>query len=80
MLRLGIAPKYLTWSKFDRLILLYWQLLSPYVLYLIQAEGDPTYYNDFEYLWKKIARFEKNELKRRHVDVEKRKLDDFLQS
>ncbi len=78
MLKRGIAPKYLTWSKFDRAILLYWQLLSPYVAWLRKEEGDPTYYNDFEYLWKKIARFEKNKLKRNHVDVETCKLDEFL--
>ena len=78
MLKRGIAPKYLTWSKFDRRILRYWQLLSPYVLYFRREQGDPTYYNDFEYLWKKIARFEKNKLKRNHVDVEKRILDEFL--
>jgi len=78
LLRKGIAPKYLIWSMFDYRILRYWQLLSPYIRNYRVQKQDRTYYNDFEYLWKRIARFEKNILRRNNVDADRSDLDQFL--
>lgn len=78
LLRKGIAPKYLTWTMFDRRILRYWQLLSPYIRNNREQERDDTIYSEFEYLWKKIARFEKNALRRNRIEVDQTSLNQYL--
>ncbi|MGH9345296.1 MAG: GNAT family N-acetyltransferase [Terriglobia bacterium] len=78
LLRKGIAPRYLIWTMFDRPILGYWQLLSPYIRNYRKQERDDTIYSEFEYLWKKIARFEKNALRCNKIGIDEVRLQKYL--
>ncbi|MGH9449711.1 MAG: GNAT family N-acetyltransferase [Terriglobia bacterium] len=79
LLRKRIVPQYLAWTMFDYRILRYWPWLSRcYIPEYRRRKGDETYYSEFEYLWKRIARFEKNARKRNKVDVDQAGLDEFL--
>src|SRR5262249_48205247 len=66
LLRRRVVPAYFIWSMLADYALLYWQLLRDYVAWVRRSTYNPTYYEDFDLLNKRIAALEK---KRTGVEV-----------
>ena len=67
MLRKGIAPLELVWCSSSHYILRYWPTLEWFIEEDRRRSHDPNYYKDFEYLHRRILRFETKKLGRPFV-------------
>src|SRR5262249_4692303 len=65
LLRRRVVPAEFVWSMLGDYVLMYWQVLRDYVTWVRRSTDNPTYYEDFEFLNKRIAALEK---KRRRVE------------
>jgi hypothetical protein len=59
LLRRRVVPVYFVWSMLADDVLDYWPLLRDYLTWVRQSTKNQTYYEDFDFLWKRIAALEK---------------------
>lgn len=78
MLRKGIAPDYFVWTMNCYYALNYWTALTKYIEWVRKDRGDQTYYSDFEYLYKKMFKFEKKLRKKKTIEFTHDELREFL--
>lgn len=78
LLEKKVVPIELLWSGFCYWVLRYRILLKDYINWIRKEENDPTFYCDFENLFKRIL---KREEKERHTKIEitSEQLQDFIQ-
>lgn len=78
MARKRIAPEYFIWSMNSYYVLRYWSLLSKYIRWVRTTKDDPTYYEEFEDLHKRILRQERKRTKRKLLNLTPKELRRFL--
>lgn len=79
MLQKHLVPEYSMWAINCYYILRYWALLSKYADWVRKEWNDPTYYDGFEYLQKRILKFEKKATKKKKIDFGPNELREFLE-
>lgn len=77
LLRKKILPTDLVWSDYCAWTLYYWTAFKSYIDWARKSDEDPTLYCEFEYLFKKLARYEKHRLKK-EVNITPEKLAEFI--
>jgi ribosomal-protein-alanine N-acetyltransferase len=78
LLEKRLVPLYIVWSSSCYYILLYWNILSDYIYWVRKTRNDQTYFCCFEYLHKRIMKYEKTATKKREIEYKKRDLLAFL--
>ena len=79
MLRNNLASEYLIWTSNCYYVLRYWELLKEYIDWVRKEKNDLTYHSDFEYLHKKMLKFEKRATKKKKIAFTQDELREFLE-
>lgn len=77
LLQRGLADEYIIWSTSCYYILRYWKACEKYIQLAREIEDDQTYFNDFEYLYKKIAEFDKM-MTKEAIEITPEEMETFL--
>jgi len=78
ILRNGLSPIYFIWSMNCHYVLRYWHILQPYIMWTRVEYQDNTYFSDFEYLYKKVAKFELRKTGKSKIEFSDRDIRQFL--
>ena len=79
LLKEKITPEFFTWTMFSDYTIDYWTSLSSYVADLRVGSKDDTYYSEFEYLYKRMVRFEKKMRKTKEIKLTEQDRRSFLE-
>ena len=79
ILKKGLAPKYLVWTMNCYYVLLYWEVLSSYISWVRKNREDKTYFENVEYLYKQMARFERRRTCKKRIEIDEDERKSFLE-
>jgi ribosomal-protein-alanine N-acetyltransferase len=79
ILKKGLAPKYLVWTMNCYYVLLYWEVLSNYIYWVRKNREDETYFENVQYLHKKMASFERRMTCKKRIDISGEEKKSFLE-
>jgi hypothetical protein len=77
LVRKRILPTELVWSEYCIWTLYYWSIFKEYVGWVRKYEDDHTLYCEFEYLFKKMLKFEERKLKKKKI-INHEKIAEFI--
>jgi len=78
LLRKKLVSEYFVWTMNCYHVIHYWVVLTDYINWVREDRGDPTYYCEFEYLYKKMLKFEKKMTKKK-IEFTSDDLREFLE-
>lgn len=77
LLRKKIVPEYFIWTTCCYYVLRYWEITKKYINWVRKEKNDPTYYSEFEYLYKRMLKLEQKNTKKK-VEFTQIELQEFL--
>ena len=75
----GLVSKYFVWTGNCYYVIRYWKVLEDYINWARRDSDDPSYYCEFEYLYKKMMKIEKRMTKKKKIEFSDDKLREFLE-